>query len=363
MAASAPAKVLVDAKEEVRQAIVDLGSETLRTRYWATVILGRYPPYSDDSVPVLRHALEDSDWPVRLGAARALEDVGPRAPDMATVAALARRLHDRSTEVRAAASFALAEIGMPLDDMLPALEAGSNSATARLRVASTTALVRLFPESAESAGPAFSRAGVAREAALMLRQTVAGESPADLDEQWVEAPGVRASRLGAAVAILDADVAYSEIPFLVDRYENGLSPAFHAVRSMAPYLAAWHPGLLRSMAGGDLETRRRAALTVGMLRIADPAFLSGLEDLLRQDETLAVAAAKAFGMLGTSASAKTAVLGSLLLNSSERPVQEALGMALISIDLRAAEGAASEMRAVDPEFSEWLSRMLVLSQL
>ena len=104
-------------------------------------------------------------------------------------------------------------------------------------------------------------------------------------------------------------------------------------------------------------------MTVGMLRIADPAFLSGLENLLRQDDTLAVAAAKALGMLGKSAGAKTPVLRSFMLNSSERRVREALGMALISIDPRAAEGAAREMHAVDPEFSEWLSRMLVLSQL
>jgi HEAT repeat protein len=361
-AAVGRATVLVDPEEEVLQAIKDLRSESARTRYWGTVKLERYSEFAGDAVALLMEALDDPDAQVRFGAARALEKVGPRVPDRDIALALMQRLQDPSIEVRAAAGFAIAALGISIPEMIPYLDAGLVADSEYFRIASALALVSCFPEHAAAT---FDPGKIAETAAATLRRILSteGKREENREASFDASPASWAGRLGAAVALLNAELGAALLPELASRYQEGSLVALSIARSVAPYMQDERGLQLSDPEYSSFAERERAVLLAGMLGIADRATLATLVHLLSSEDELAGASATALRLLGGAARSIAPAIIEAVMRSSDPEIRELAGRALIHIDLGSAEDLVELVRPSDPELASLLAREIVFSQL
>ncbi|GMU66293.1 MAG: hypothetical protein AMXMBFR36_25670 [Acidobacteriota bacterium] len=354
----ASARVVEVAEIEVQFGLQQLSSSEAKDRYWGAVVLGRYPEFAERTLRPLRQALEDSDWAVRLSAARALESFGPRAHGGESTAALVRRLEDASSEVQTAAAFALAAVGGESPEARSQLALLRQGRSTLQRVAAMEATVALELDELSVA----SRASTAAEAIALLRGCMSREAGSTEDE-WEDAPCERAGRLARAASRLHAQTAYAFLPELVASVDSEHCSARHAARSMAPFLGPFEADLMRRIRHGSAASRGEAAIAAGLLGLENPATLTALSELVAGGGEVAVAGLRALEEIGESARPAVPAIERIVRSAAPDDLRRAAGRALTSIDWDRAGEVADELRDEDPEFSAWLRDFVVLSVL
>lgn len=356
----AAATVLVDPEQEVAFGLRQLSEKDTESRYWGTVLLGRFPDLSERFLEPLRGALHDPEWPVRLGAVRTFEVLGTRAADNLSVGAIAGLLDDESPDVRVAAAFALAAIGVVVAGAESQLELQLQDRSALQRVASATALVvfgsHVAPKDRE-------RIALATSAASLLGALVDRDRPPPPSQPWDEPATRWAARLASAAARLDPTTAFATLPRIVFRFELGSEAARAAAHGMAPHLKQFADDLRLRVQSGSPDSRREAILAAGLLQLSNAEMLAALADLLDDDVGVAIEAANALREIGSAARPAARDLERTLRGSTNRAVREAAASALIAIDWEGAGEIANELRESDPEFGEWMNLRVVLAAL
>jgi len=356
----ASASVLVDPEQEVAFGLRQLSEKDTESRYWGTVLLGRFPDLSERFLEPLRGALRDPEWPVRLGAVRAFEELGTRAADNVSVGAIAALLDDEAPDVRAAAAFTLAAIGEAVEGAERQLEVQLQDGSVVQQVASATALVALGSDAAPSGRE---RVALATAAVSLLEPYVDPDRPLPPCQSWGEPATRWAQRLAGAAARLDPTTAYAMLPRLVSRFEQGSEAARAAARGMAPYLTQFTDDLRLRVKSDRPDSRREAILAAGLLQVSNAEMLAALANLLHDNVGLAILAANALREIGSAAEPAARDLERILRGSTNRAVREAAARALIAIDWEGAEEIADELRQSDPEFAEWMNLRVVLAAL
>ncbi|REJ86269.1 MAG: hypothetical protein DWQ36_09960 [Acidobacteria bacterium] len=372
LSAAAGATVLVSVSDLVEGALRDLEAASPQERYAATVVFREYPEAASGHHARIAPALRDGDWVVRLGAARAFEEIVGYEASPAVLTALAQLLRDSSQEVRAAASFALAAVGSgPAETRAPLLE-GAESGSEYLAVGSCLALHRLFPTTAADAcdGPTTS----ARASELLWlalddeqrwgeedRREGACEEGSWTEEDWKEPLSVTAARLARAAAVLDASQANGLVHRLARRHEDGSFAALSAGRAMSPYLVDHYEDWTSDLHVGSLEERRLAIVSIGVLGIVTPDAVASLGSLLFEPG-LAADAARTLRLLGPGAQAAVPSLEVAVLEGSDVALRRMAVLALIDIDAETASDLASRLASRDEPFARWLQRAVLLSR-
>lgn len=346
-APSARSSIYVDVEKEVARARRDLTDAAEKRRYWATVILGRYPDAAIDAVSDLAEALKDVSPRVRAGAALALREFGPRAARESSEA-LVSALADDSPDVRASVAFALAEVGARTRAAFGPLLAGLTSPSLEEHVASALALTRLYPAEATRA---FDAPLLALDGLNLL------QSAMDDDD------GVRPMRYGRALAFLDPDLAYvTAIRFVELHPREGGSNVDYASRSLEPALSARVPSFLSALRSGAPGARLRSARILGILGVGSPVVVRALTAGLSADRETAEACARALGRIGEKAVFSVPRLSTVALRAGGT-LRESAAMALFAISRPDAERVHGELIEVDSEFAAWYRALMVLSDL
>jgi hypothetical protein len=354
----AQATVLVDPQDEVDTAIRTLRSASTEARYWATVILGRYPEQASCAVPRLGAMLSDPAWEVRAGAARALDAIAPFRSDQMVSQRLAELLWDEVMEVRAAAAFALAAAETVPRAALPALRANARAGTMEyLRVGSWLALRTHFP-TAEPAMPA----SIPQTARRLLEAALDAESEPAPGRPLREVSGSTAARLARALAHIDPEMADALLPDLADRHASGSYTALPAARAMTPLLRRFDERRVADMRSDDPRTRRAAIRTVGLLGLSDQSVLDQLAALLA-DDAFSRDATRAVRLLGPAARSLSGALASLLLTEADLNTKRSVGLALIAVAPDRLDPVLSLLSKSEPELAERLRRAALLSRL
>ncbi len=143
----------------------DLREPAPRARTAAVAALGFF---GAPAVPALAGALRDADAQVRVGAARALGQIGPGARDAVT--ALVQALRDGEARVRFDAAVALGRIGPAAGDAVPALGALLRDPAGEVRVGAAMGLGGIGPAAQETV-PALAQA--LRDPNVVLRMSAA----------------------------------------------------------------------------------------------------------------------------------------------------------------------------------------------
>ena len=128
-------------KDSVPMLAEALGDPSPETRYHIARALARVGPGSAAAVPVLISALRDPDWEVRTESAWALAAVGKAGAPAEP--ALLVALRDPNPQVRASAAWALAGIGGSQAAAIPALREARGDESREAREAAAAALARL----------------------------------------------------------------------------------------------------------------------------------------------------------------------------------------------------------------------------
>jgi HEAT repeat protein len=208
------------------------------------------------SVPVLTDGLGDPDAQVRLGAARALGQIGPAAVE--AVPALARKLRDPDSRVRFDAAVALGRIGPAARDAIGALGRALNDAAPEVRVGAAMGLGGLGP-AAQEAVPALSDALRAGNAVLRISAASALGSIG---------PGARAAVPALLVVLRDSNTSVR-------------TTAVAALGSIGPSARDAVPEL-RRLADADPETSYGTRVGEGPLRQREGVLRQELQAAARQ---------------------------------------------------------------------------------
>jgi glyceraldehyde-3-phosphate dehydrogenase type I len=140
---------------KVKWCLFGLKSWLSANRAKAAKALGKIGPVTDQVIPALIKALEDSDWEVRYYAAKALGKIGPVAKDAAP--ALIKVLEDSDSYVRRYAAEALGKIGPVTDQVIPALVRALKGSDRYVHRYAAEALGKIGPV-AKDAAPALIKA-------------------------------------------------------------------------------------------------------------------------------------------------------------------------------------------------------------
>jgi HEAT repeat protein len=293
----------------------DLRQGTMRTAYALSRI-------GSAAVPPLVRALDEKDMNLRIGAAKALGDMGPTAHDAAP--ALIKVLSDTQDPVRDEVTQALALIG---PDAGPALVAALQDADVHRRAGAATALAQM--------GPPFHDPGV--------EQIAAKESD----------PTVRAALYGALpkLGVAPGHCAALIVPAIIDENEPLRHAALNALLSSTAVKQAAVPKLVPLLKDSNPAIRERAAKGLGRIGPGALDALDALPALMEAARAADGAPAYAEALAGVGPKAMPALLDALQKNKAEDgkwvlrvlqtfgpPAVPALGQALKSdnADLRLA---------------------------
>lgn len=346
-APSAQSSIYVDVEREVERGRQNLTDASEKRRYWATVILGRYPDEAVDAIPELAEALKDESPRVRAGAALALREFGASASKESSEALVAA-LADDSAAVRASVAFALAEVGAKTRAALEPLRAGVRSSTLEERVASALALTRLYPG---EVGRAFDAQHLAIDGLNLL------ESSMDDDD------GVRPMKFGRALAYLNPDLTYyTALRFAATPLREDNWNVSHVIKSFEPALSARVPLFVFALSSEETQVRARSARILGFLDVGSPLVVTALTAALASDRDTADACSDALGRIGENSMFAVPRLYALALRA-DGTLRESAAMAVFYISRLNAERLHAEFVDVDPEFAAWYRSMMVLSDL
>jgi HEAT repeat protein len=228
--------------------------------------IGGEGPADPAAVAALIAALQADAPSARWAAARALGELAGAARDAAPALAAAVRDEGECENVRVEAAYALAVMGDPATETLPALLAmlASGSAWARLfaaRILGETAEPVIAPEEAERARDLWGKAAVARRQVRPVAEP--GASVAGLAAALAD-PEVNVCRNAAYALSRFGERAREAVPALaavLDR--EGVGPV--AAEALARIGSAAVPALAACLAREREESRRLAAYALGLI--------------------------------------------------------------------------------------------------
>ncbi len=348
------ATVLVTLQEieaEIETAVKSLGQGAATDRIQATQTLRTWAQYAVEAIPALSAALSDEEEEVRVGAALALEAIGPAARE--SVPLLVEALGAPSSALRAAASYALSRIEAGGPQAFGALRILAQDPDPEVRVAAALALVSLFPRNEATA--VLDAGQLACTAESLLFSSLRKDQ------------GVAAKRLARAMVLLDPARALSATPRLValaeaDDEQSSASAAYALEEFGAASELVVLPYAKQAL-GGALGQRLAAIQTLGWLRADAEAGTEALAECLdAREEQLAVSAAEALGRLGPKAFRVSLALEQAVRSRSGAP-RAAAAMALVRVSPERAEALLPYLGNQDPELALRIRWALLQSAL
>lgn len=336
---------------EIKAAVKALRQGTSTDRIRATQTLRTWAQYAAAATPALSVALSDEEEEVRVGAALALEAIGPAARE--SVPSLVEALGAPSPALRAAASYALSRMETGGVQLFGALRTLIQDPDPEVRIAAAMALVSLFPR--DEVALVLDTGELARTAEALLFSSL----PKD--------QGMIAKRLGRAMALLDPALARSATPRLVELAEGD----DHEISANAAYaleeIGAANEVIVLPYAkqalSGDLGQRLAAVQILGWLRADAKAGTEALVECLdARDERLAVSAAEALGRIGPKASSVLCALEQSV-RARRGPPRAASAMAIVRVSPERAEALLPYLDHEDPELALRVRRALLRSAL
>jgi HEAT repeat protein len=299
------------------------------------------------SVPLLRHALKDSDAKVRLGAAKALWQMGPEAKD-ACGDDLVLALTDPDSDVRDQALTTLTYVDPTRKELLPILIQRLADPDSKVREKAVEQLTRM-KSNAEGAVPALAHL-LATEETPALPSGAPNIYPAFGIIQTLGAIGT------ANAALVLGQVLTGEIVPKMESFQRPPGAVIALGPLFPPVGTPQHPpGPIRAPSDRRLEPqspqanlRRSAALSIWRSGANGVAALSALERALTgdQDPSVRAPAAQAIGVLGASGAPGVPALAQALSDDNDADVRITAACSIGELGPAGAQGLPALLRAL-----------------
>jgi HEAT repeat protein len=316
--------------------------------------------YRDETaaVPLLRHALNDSDPKVRLGAAKALRQIGPDAKDASGDLVLA--LKDPDKDVRDQAITTLIDVDPTRKEVLPILIQRLEDPDPKVRGKAVEHLERM-KSNAEAAVPALAHLLATQTAPNMyphLAIIYALENIGTANAAPVLAQVLSGELVPAIQVRTNAVIGGITMVPAIPLPQNAVNP--HGIVGRGPIVppirvprnAGMQIGVVgrspRVEEDPQAQLRRSAASAIGRLGANGVSALPALERALNSDKDpkVRLAAGRAIGELGAGGASAVPTLTQALTDDKETEVRIAAARSIGKLGPAGAQGLPALLRAL-----------------